>query len=108
MGCWHGSTFKFLCLWILLLKDGGLDLGNINILFDIFLSPGPKPFSRKHKTKGPWADTKISFATTTNPPTLLGMEEGSHKKLKGSEWSPPKKISGGQREEGHGVVHHVQ
>ena len=28
-------------------------------------SPGPKPFSPKPKTKGPWADTKLLQATTT-------------------------------------------
>ena len=41
----------------------------------VLSSPGPKPQTQKPKTKGPWADTKIS---------------------------------GVQREEGHGVVHHVQ
>ena len=40
----------------------------------------------KTPNQGPWADTKISWAT----------------------YMFSNKILGGQREEGHGVVHHVQ
>ena len=52
-------------------------------------SPGPKPLNPKPKnpkpkTKGPLADTKISWVQT----------------------GPAKKISSGQQEEGHGLVHH--
>ena len=40
-------------------------------------SPGPKPFSPKPKTKGPWADTKMLQATThPPPPTLTFKHEG--------------------------------
>ena len=50
--------------------------------FTAFFGPNrqalAQTLSLKTKTKGPWADTKISLAT-----------------------------QGGQREEGHGVVHHV-
>ena len=62
------------------------------------VKPWPQTLSPKTKTKGPWADTKIPRQKS--------------KSKKGSEWSPPtcpaKKISGGQQEEGQGVVHHVQ
>ena len=42
----------------------------------------PKPQTQKPNTKGPWAYTKISWATTTTPPhpQLLSMKEGSHNK----------------------------
>ena len=41
----------------------------------------PKPQTQKPKTKGPWAYTKISWATTTTtPPQILSMKEGSHNK----------------------------
>ena len=51
--------------------------------FSIFVKPWPQtlsPKTLKPKTKGPWADTKISWAT-----------HHTHKKSKskkGSEWSP--------------------
>ena len=53
----------------------------------------PKPQTPKPK-KGPWADTKISIT-----PPLLRMVPRT---------CSAKKISGGQREEGYGEVHHVQ
>ena len=58
----------------------------------------PKPQTQKPKTKGPWADTKISWATThpTLPhpthPQLLSMKEGSHNKpqrLRKAQSGPP-------------------
>ena len=35
-----------------------------SLAHELLSSPGPKPFSPKPKTKGPWADTKLLQATT--------------------------------------------
>ena len=61
------------------------------------------------------ADTKISWANTPPHPITFKHEErvphqiqGVRKVQNGPPYMSGEKISGGQREEGHWVVHHVQ
>ena len=69
---------------------------------------------RKKEGFGPWADTKITWATTH--PQLLSMKECSGKKVlivKVAQNDPldsssQKNWPGGQRDQGRGVVLHVQ
>ena len=48
-------------------REGALmfeqSLSIYSVLLNILSSPGPKPQSPKPKTKGPWADSKILWAT---------------------------------------------
>ena len=88
-------------------------------------SPGPKPLVpnplvRNHKPRGLGLTLKSHRPPPPPPPPpphpLTFKHEGrvphqKSKRKKGSEWSPllvQQKNSGGQQEEGHGVVHHVQ
>ena len=55
----------------------------------VLSSPGPKPLAPKPKTPKPWG---LGLTLKSHGPLLVQQKE----------------ISGGQREAGHGVVHHVQ
>ena len=63
------------------------------------VKPWPQTLSLKTKTKGPWAYTKILWATTPPHPITFKHEGGvPHQNPKSLTYS----------EEGHGVVQHVQ
>ena len=73
-----------------------------------------KHWPQTQKPRGLGLTLECCRPPITNP-QLLSMKEGSHNKtqiVRTSKKGPPylssKNNSGGQREEGHGVVHHVQ
>ena len=79
------------------------------------VKPWPQTLSPKNpKPRGLGLTLKSHRPPPPHPITFKHEGRVPHQKSKsekGSEWSPllvQLKISGGQQEEGHGVVHHVQ
>ena len=48
----------------------------LRVLHNYCQAQAPNPQTQKPKTKGPWAYTKISWATTTTPPITFKHEGG--------------------------------
>ena len=82
-------------------------------------SPGPKPLAPKHKNPKP-RGLGLTIKSHRPPPPHHpitfkhdgGVPQKNSMSKKGSEWSPllvqQKNRGGGQQEQGHGVVYHVQ
>ena len=88
----HLSSFEYVLLAVKLC----MHIKPISIKsFEVFVKPWPQtlsPKTPKPKTKGPWADTKISWATTPPQPITFkhegGVPQKNSKSKKGLEWSP--------------------